>query len=854
MRTTWTAYLTLLGAVTLLLATGCPPPPKPEPQGKLETGDRPSGKAAPGKQITSMELPKSMVIGKNVTLSGFYEDEALPEEGGGGAMGDRPNQGGVGERPSQMGKGGAQTQNLYKIVAPATVIVRSERGYGTGVVYDPAGWILTNHHVVAHAKREDFRWVVNVGVGKLTKGGVMEKQKTYKGVVHKIAPLLDIAVVKLINPPKRLVSIRISDKDPVPGQHVTSLGHAGIGLLWAIKDGQIAAIGKLSKHLAQLQLYESSKDKDKPKEGAGGASAERLAKMKAKRLEALRKYLEKKVPALVIQSTCDISQGDSGGPLVNDRAEIVGLNAFVRSGGRSRKESNFHIHAAELRKFIKEVPKEAPQLLPDPYNDGGSLAKLGDADLDSTVDVMAMYKVLRRRFFRRKRAMAYFLDLDQDSFKGQSTVPEVKDVVEKRSFDAEMVFLSHGGYLHAWYDTNNDRKHDVLLVAPDRFRARNKVTAFRIDAAGKLTKDEALAAGTLIRPKLFKDQAMAQRLLKVSGKIFSHRLLPPGARGAKPYPDPIGSAGHAGKLKDNDRDGKPDTVDARGLFSSGYVFDVDQNSLGKFKAGDTLHQVRQAGAIDAEFSWINIKRTHWAWYDTNNDGAFDLLLKGGRYPGNIVSAAWRVGADKKYVMDKDQVGRLMVQPELLQGAGQAASLRKMVKRVLMSSRVAAGPGVKAFPDPNDYYRFGYQLKSIKRFKEAAVTVRKASRCTATLVDVDLDTKRKAKKAKKTVIDLVKEKAFDAEFAEVKCRYDAWSFYDTRGKGRYDLVLYSSRKGKGKPTAAYRIDKKGAIVALKKPVACDGLVIPGLFKNRKLKRNFSKMAGALFTVPDIRCKP
>jgi hypothetical protein len=135
----------------------------------------------------------------------------------------------------------------------------------------------------------------------------------------------------------------------------------------------------------------------------------------------------------------------------------------------------------------------------------------------------------------------------------------------------------------------------------------------------------------------------------------------------------------------------------------------------------------------------------------------------------------------------------------------------------------------------------------------AVTVRKASSCAATLVDVDLDTKRKAKKAKKTVLDLVKDRAFDAEFARVRCRYDAWSFYDTRGKGRYDLVLYSSRKGKGKPTAAYRIDKAGKIMALKKPVACDGLVIPALFKNRKLRRNFTKMAAVLFSVPNIRCE-
>ncbi len=38
---------------------------------------------------------------------------------------------------------------LYRAVAPATVIIRVAGGIGTGVVIDPAGWVLTNHHVVA---------------------------------------------------------------------------------------------------------------------------------------------------------------------------------------------------------------------------------------------------------------------------------------------------------------------------------------------------------------------------------------------------------------------------------------------------------------------------------------------------------------------------------------------------------------------------------------------------------------------------------------------------------------------------------------------------------------------------------
>lgn len=834
-----------LGAAALTLA-GCPSPKPPPAKAGPERDERPA--PAGGKELKTVKLPKSMVAG-NVTLSGFYDDEELPDEAG-AEVGDRPNAAHeVGDRPSSMGGGAAgATQNLYKIVAPATVIVRSGGGYGTGVIYDPAGWVLTNHHVVAKAGREDFRWKVKIGLGRLNKQGVMEQRgKTYVGYVHKIDPLRDMAVVKIEDPPKDLVAVRIADRDPVPGQRVTAIGHAGIGLLWAIKDGQIAAIGKLAKHLAQLQLYETYKDKLK---GHGKTGLrERLG---AKRLEQLRKFLEKKVPALVIQSTCPISQGDSGGPLVNDRAELVGLNAFVRSAGRSRKESNFHVHVKEVREFVKEVPPRAPQLLPDPWAEGGTLAQLGDADQDATVDVLAMYKVVRYGFLRRKRPMAYFVDLDQDSFKGRARPPEASAVVDKKDFDPEMIFLAHGNYLHAWYDTSGDGKSDVLLVTGKR--SKRVAAGYRIAADGELTRDEGLTRGYLVRPTLLADAAMSQRLLQVAGKLFSAGMMPPVKAGEQRPPDPLRGAGHEGQLKDYSRDGKPDTVRASGLFSSGYVVDVDQNVLGGFKAGDTLAEVRKGGKpIEAEFSWINVKRTAYAWYDTDDDGRFDLLLHSTRHPGAVVTRAWRAGADGKLAEDNTMVGRRMAQPDLLASKEQAAALRKIAGRFMLSSMVASGPGLRSFPYPHDYYRWGYKLESVKKWKDVVARVR-MYRCKGTLVDVDRDSARKARKQGKSVRDLVRARTYDAEFGHVECRSgDQWAFYDSRGKGEFDTVLYSARRGKGKATAIYTVDRKGKLVRRERPAGCEGLIHPALFKQRRLRRGFKRIAGTVFSGADLTCR-
>ena len=826
-----------------------------EQMAKGEQGERASARpGGKGRAVTQIKLPKGAMVGDAVQLEGFFEDEMSSEgDSGSGEGKGKPESSGMVERAAGQVAGGA-VKDIYRRVAPATVIVQSKRGYGTGVIYHPEGWVLTNHHVIAHPWRDSFRWKVKIAIGALSKEGVMERRdKVYWAYVHKTDPLLDLAVLKIIDPPKDLPAIAMSPQDPTPGDAVTALGHAGIGLVWAIKDGQISAVGKLSTHLAHLMLYSGKA----PVAGTGGKMSSQERRQR-EQLERYRKQLEKEKPALVIQSTCDISQGDSGGPLVNRQAELVGLNAFVRSGGSARKESNFHIHAREIRRFIEKVPAVPPELLPDPWRDGGSMAKLGDGDLDSQVDVMiALRLVTRRVFFRAYRRLtptAFFFDLDQDSFKPGTDLPEPKELLKKRSFDAELIFLvGSDNLLYAWYDRNNDGKLDILLVAEQGLQ-KKVIEAYRLDDTGKPKPAAELLKGPLVRPELFEDVKLAVRLRKAGARFFNQRLLP-GPRGASAErPDPINAIGHAGKLRDYNRDGKPDTIFASGLFSSGYLVDVDQDSLGDFSLKDSLRKVRKNRAIDAEFSLITQRSEKWAWYDRNNDGKFDLLLHAGSSPYTFVDQAWEV-QDGKYTEDKTMIGRLLIQPYLVQGLGD--KLATITQRLVYRAS-AKGTGAAVFPDPNDYLGYRKQMLDAGRWRNVALSGRYGS-CNALLVDLDRDTERKAKKAKQTLDAWVKAGKFDAELAQVNCSGRVWTFYDTRNRGFYDVVVYgqgvSRGKAQTKPLAVYLIDKKGAITLRKKGLSCRGSVHPRLFRNGTLLRNLRKVSKkVLVDQPDFACRP
>ncbi len=239
-------------------------------------------------------------------------------------------------------------RDIYRRVAPATVLIRTPHGYGTGIVIDTRGFVLTNQHVISDGELVASKRRVMVELGALNAQGFMEKRPTpWVGWVVKSDVLVDLAVVQLEHPPDDLVAIALSSSDPVPGEPVSSIGHGGIGLLWAIRDGEVASVGRLATHLAQLVGAECQLTSD--------AKVAQACTASRKVLEAERAALADQVPGLVIQSSCQISPGDSGGPLVNRAGELVGVNAFLKSDPNAPVTANFHVHVADVRKFVASV-------------------------------------------------------------------------------------------------------------------------------------------------------------------------------------------------------------------------------------------------------------------------------------------------------------------------------------------------------------------------------------------------------------------------------------------------------------------------------------------------------------------
>jgi S1-C subfamily serine protease len=152
---------------------------------------------------------------------------------------------------------------------------RTERGLGSGFLYDPSGLLITNAHVVEGSTR------VTVG---LTDGRRVE------GKVVGTDPVTDLAVVRLEGGgPWPVVGLGNSDALQV-GEWVIAVGNP-YGLDQTVTLGIVSS---LNRNAAKLGITD-------------------------KRLE-------------LIQTDAAINPGNSGGPLLNADGQVVGINTLVRSG------------------------------------------------------------------------------------------------------------------------------------------------------------------------------------------------------------------------------------------------------------------------------------------------------------------------------------------------------------------------------------------------------------------------------------------------------------------------------------------------------------------------------------------
>lgn len=202
----------------------------------------------------------------------------------------------------------------------------SSEGTGSGFVYDTAGHIVTNFHVIE---------------------GAREIQVTlFDGTSHEaklvgVDPSSDIAVLKIMAPAEALFPLPVGDSSRLRvGQKVYALGNP-FGLERTFTTGVISSLNRT--------------------------------------LPARNRRLIKSI----IQIDAAINPGSSGGPLLNSSGRMIGMNTAIASNTGQNSGVGFAIPASVVQRFVPQLIESGQIVRPDAgiqqvyqTDDGLRLAKL----------------------------------------------------------------------------------------------------------------------------------------------------------------------------------------------------------------------------------------------------------------------------------------------------------------------------------------------------------------------------------------------------------------------------------------------------------------------------------------------
>lgn len=185
---------------------------------------------------------------------------------------------------------------LVESVGPATVQVRTETGLGSGFLISPAGYVVTNNHVITGS--------YDIGVILYEEDG-SELRKVEFSKVELLAqsPLYDLALLK-IHADRTFPYVSMAERNSLrQGQEIFAVG-SPLGLERSVSRGIVSVRNRVFP------------------------------------------------PGLtLIQHTAQINPGNSGGPLFNRRGEVVGVNNLKLVGGQV-EGLGFAIPASQVMHFI----------------------------------------------------------------------------------------------------------------------------------------------------------------------------------------------------------------------------------------------------------------------------------------------------------------------------------------------------------------------------------------------------------------------------------------------------------------------------------------------------------------------
>jgi serine protease Do len=175
-----------------------------------------------------------------------------------------------------------------------TAVVGSESTLGSGVIVDPAGYIITNAHVVENAR--SIRVVVTANVAEKEASG--EEKVIYVARLMGASKDTDLALLKI--EAKSLPYLPLDPKHPIhQGQLVLALGNPE-GLGNSVTMGVVSAVDRQP---------------------------------------------DPRLPMVFIQTDAPINPGNSGGPLIDVDGYLLGINTFILSEGGGSEGLGFAIPA-----------------------------------------------------------------------------------------------------------------------------------------------------------------------------------------------------------------------------------------------------------------------------------------------------------------------------------------------------------------------------------------------------------------------------------------------------------------------------------------------------------------------------